>query len=123
MIFQKINLFFKEPDLRSQIRDQLKEFTGILVTSSMPFNLEINHPDATKGNGILRLASILGLKKAQTMAFGDGENDLSMIQEAEIGVAMENGIQSLKEAADYVTLSNDEDGVAAAIEHVILGQR
>ena len=89
----------------------------------MPFNLEINHPDATKGNGILRLASILGLKKAQTMAFGDGENDLSMIQEAEIGVAMENGIQSLKEAADYVTLSNDEDGVAAAIEHFILGQR
>ena len=120
---EKINLFFKEPDLRSQIRDQLKEFTGILVTSSMPFNLEINHPDATKGNGILRLASILGLKKAQTMAFGDGENDLSMIQEAEIGVAMENGIQSLKEAADYVTLSNDEDGVAAAIEHFILGQR
>ena len=57
------------------------------------------------------------------MAFGDGENDLSMIQEAEIGVAMENGIQSLKEAADYVTLSNDEDGVAAAIEHFILGQR
>ena len=120
---EKINLFFKEPALRSQMREDLGKFSGILITSSMPFNLEINHPDATKGKGILRLASILGLEKSQTMAFGDGENDLSMIQEAEIGVAMGNGIQSLKDAADYVTQSNDEDGVAAAIEHFILGQR
>ena len=56
------------------------------------------------------------------MAFGDGENDLSMIIEAGIGVAMENGMDFLKANADYVTKSNDEDGVAAAIDRFVLGK-
>lgn len=54
------------------------------------------------------------------MAFGDGENDISMIEEAGIGVAMENGVEPLKKMADYITKSNDEDGVAAAIEKFVL---
>ena len=53
------------------------------------------------------------------MAFGDGSNDASMIQQAGIGVAMANAMEILKEQADYVTLSNDKDGVAAAIWHFL----
>ena len=54
------------------------------------------------------------------MAFGDGDNDLKMIMEVGTGVAMENGIASVKAAADYVTLSNDEEGVAKFIEKYVL---
>lgn len=118
---EKINMFFAEPSLKGEIRQRLKEIPDILITSSIPLNLEINHPEATKGKGILRLAKHLGISREETMAFGDGENDLSMMKEAGIGVAMENGMKELKEKADYVTGSNDEDGVAAAIDRFILG--
>ncbi len=119
---EKINMFFADPSLKGQIRERLKEISDIIITSSIPLNLEINHPEATKGKGILRLAEYLGISREETMAFGDGENDLSMIIEAGIGVAMENGINSLKAKADYVTKSNDEDGVAAAIDRFVLGK-
>ncbi len=117
---EKINIFFKEAALKEQIREILKGFSGLIITSSIPLNLEINNLEATKGKGILRLASYLGISRNQTMAFGDGENDMSMIEEAGIGVVMENGIESLKKKADYITKSNDEDGVAAGIEKFIL---
>lgn len=119
---EKINLFFGDSELRQTVRKRLMEVPGILITSSMPFNLEINHPEATKGKGILRLAARLGLTREQTMACGDGENDMSMIREAGLGVAMGNGMESLKAAADYVTETNDNDGVAAAIEYFVLGK-
>ena len=96
----------------------LEEIDGILITSSMPMNLEINAPGATKGGGIRRLAEYLGLRREQTMAMGDGENDFSMILEAGIGVAMKNGRPDLCKAADYIT--NDEDGVASAIYRFVL---
>ncbi|MFR1833819.1 MAG: Cof-type HAD-IIB family hydrolase [Lachnospiraceae bacterium] len=119
---EKINMFFAEPSLKREIRERLKEISNIIITSSIPLNLEINHPEATKGKGILRLARHLGISREETMAFGDGENDHSMIEEAGIGIAMENGMNSLKMKADYVTKSNDEDGVAAAIDRFILGK-
>ena len=53
--------------------------------------------------------------------FGDGENDIPMIKAAGIGVAMENALDTVKEAADTITLNNDEDGVAAAIRKFIFG--
>ncbi len=120
---EKINLFFQDPEAKKQMRKDLEKFSDIIITSAMPYNLEINHPEATKGQAIVRLASLLGLKKNETMAFGDGENDFSMMEEAGIGVAMANGMEGLKAAADYVTVSNDEDGVWAAINYFILGQR
>ena len=59
-------------------------------------------------------------EREEIMAFGDGNNDLKMLKEVGTGVAMENAIPSLKEAADYVTLSNDEEGVAKFIEKYVL---
>lgn len=117
---EKINLFFPELEERARVREILEGLEGILITSSMPSNLELNAPGATKGSGILRLAEHLGLRREQTMAIGDGENDFSMITEASIGVAMKNGRPDLKEAADYITDTNDEDGVAAAICKFVL---
>lgn len=119
---EKINLFFGDEGERQRVRKELEKRNDIVVSSSLYNNLEINAVGATKGDGILRLASYLNLKPEETMAFGDGGNDYSMIQKAGIGVAMGNGEPGLKEIADYVTLTNDEDGVAAAIEKLVLQQ-
>lgn len=116
----KINLFFVNMEDKERMRQKLKEVEGILVSSSIPNNLEINADGADKGGALLRLASYLNMEAAETMAFGDGENDLSMMEKAGVGVAMENGEASVRKAADYVTLTNEEAGVAAAIEKFIL---
>ena len=57
----------------------------------------------------------MGYKKEEMIAFGDGHNDASMVKYAGIGVAMENAVQDLKDVADEVTLSNDEDGIAVCL--------
>lgn len=119
---EKVNLFFADMELREKVRKELASIPDIIITSSMGNNLEINAKQATKGNGIKKLAEYLGLSIEQTMAFGDGENDVSMIQEAHMGVAMGNAMEVVKKVANYVTLSNEEDGVAAAIEKFVLGE-
>ena len=68
----------------------------------------------------MKLGEILGIKKDEIMAFGDGSNDMDMIRRVGFGVAMENGIDEIKEAADYITETNDEHGVAKAIEKFVL---
>ena len=93
---------------------------GIIISSSLYNNLEINAEGATKGNALMWLASHLGISRERTMAFGDGENDVTMLKAAGIGIAMGNGLEMAKRAADQVTLTNDEDGVADAIERLIL---
>ena len=114
---EKINMFFRDMDARKRMREELSKLPGILVSSSIPNNLEINAEGADKGGALLRLAARLGIARESTMGFGDGENDLSMIRMAGIGVAMENGHESVKEAADYITKTNNEAGVAKAICH------
>ncbi|MBQ8464106.1 MAG: Cof-type HAD-IIB family hydrolase [Prevotella sp.] len=83
------------------------------------------HPDFTdvtakgadKGEGVLAMARHLGLDPHHTMAFGDGGNDVAMIRTAGIGVAMGNALDSLKQQADYVTTSVDDDGIMNALRH------
>ena len=113
----KINMFFCDMDARKRMREELSKIPGILVSSSIPNNLEINAEGADKGGALIRLAARLGIDREATMSFGDGENDLSMIRMAGIGVAMENGEESVKAAADYITKTNNEAGVAKAICH------
>ena len=122
---EKFNLFFlaDAEEKRQQAKTELEELGGLSVTSSLGNNLEINHADATKGRGLLSLAAYLGLSAEQLMAFGDGENDISMLQAAGLGAAMENAPKEVKAAADWVTLSNDEEGVAYGIEKYVLTDR
>lgn len=116
----KINVTFRDEETRRELRGLLEKQDGIVVTSSVPNNLELNSSKAGKGEGLAFLTEYLHLKRDETMAFGDEENDLSMIKQAGLGVAMGNGIAALREQADFVTRSNDEDGVAAAIERFVL---
>lgn len=115
----KINYFFDDEKERQRAKAALEARGDVVVTSSFANNLEINAPGATKGEAIVRLADHLGMAHERTMGFGDGENDMTMMTMAGIGVAMENAGAVLKANADYVTLSNDEDGVAAALEHFL----
>lgn len=82
--------------------------------------LEFMPKGVTKAYGISLLAKDLGIEQAEVMAIGDEENDLPMIEYAGVGVAMGNAVPMVKEAADVVVKSNEEDGVAEAVERFIL---
>ena len=75
---------------------------------------------SSKGNAVAKLAKSLNLSPEEVMCIGDSENDLSMIEFAGLGVAMGNGLDLLKDAADYITDTNNNDGVAKAIENFVL---
>ena len=114
---QKISVFFRDMQVRDQAWvDLQRRFPNMAITSSLPGNMEINAGNATKGEGLRFLCRHLGLEISESMAFGDGSNDRSMIEAAGIGVVMANGEPDLKAVADYVTDTNDNDGVAKAIE-------
>ena len=117
---QKIQLFTVDRPLRLRLMEQLPTmFEGLAVSSSVIDNIEINDSRAHKGAALLALADHLGLERKDTFAFGDGLNDLTMLREAGIGFAMENGEPEVKAMADRITCSCDEDGVARGIEHIL----
>ena len=116
----KIQALFTSVEDRDAARREIGDMPGIEITGALPMNLEINAAGVNKGKAMVELGKVLGIPKEEIMAFGDGDNDLKMIMEVGTGVAMENGIASVKAAADYVTLSNDEEGVAKFIEKYVL---
>lgn len=101
---------------KNQLRD-MKEFE---VVSSRFDNFEVMNSGVSKGNAVKILADYYGISSEQVICIGDSENDLSMIKFAGLGVAMENGINLVKEAAQYITASNNCDGVAKVIEKFVL---
>ena len=117
---QKIQLFALDPVLRTTLLQEIpRRFANLAVSSSVTRNVEINHKDANKGAALLALASHLGLDRSQVMAFGDGLNDVSMIRAAGIGVAMQNAVEEVKAAADLITGSCEDSGVAQTIEKIL----
>ena len=117
---QKIQIFFRDMELRANVLQSLPEaFPDLVVTTSIVNNIEINSREATKGNALEKLAACLGIPVAQTMAFGDDRNDLSMLQTAGIGVAMGNAEEEVRLAADYVTEDCNDSGVAHALKHFL----
>ena len=85
-------------------------------------NWEFTRAGVNKGTGLRFLAERLGVPMNLTMACGDSENDLSMLRAAQVAVAMENAKPAVKEESNYITLSNNESGVAHAIEHFVFGE-
>lgn len=105
---------------RETVRKFLVSNPSITTVCGGYNNLKFTRADANKGVGLRKLAEILGVNPDATMAIGDTENDLAIIEAAGIGVAMGNATDAVKARADYVTTTNTKDGVAAAIEHFIL---
>ena len=120
---QKLQLYFTDMQERARQFEALPElFPGMAFTTSVPFNIEVNSSAATKGQGLAALCRLLRIKPEEVLAFGDDRNDADMIRFAGVGVAMENAIEELRAAADWVTASNAEAGVARGIERFVLGE-
>lgn len=103
----------------AKIPDHIRE--GYEVIKTRDVLLEFMPKGITKAYGIQLLIEDLGIRQEEVMAIGDEENDLPMIAFAGIGVAMENAVPQVKEQADVITASNEEDGVAQVIEQYVLG--
>lgn len=116
-----INFFQDEEGMekKKEVFERLSLVKDITLVSGAPHNLEINTVTARKGNGMLKLARLLGISRENTMACGDDSNDLDMIIKAGFGVAMGNATEVVKQEADFITMSNEEDGVAFAIQEFI----
>ena len=104
---------------RDQTEKFLKSNPAITTVSGGYGNLEFTRSDVSKGIALYTLSDMLGIDHAATMAIGDTENDLAIIGAAGIGIAMGNATDMVKEQADFVTLSNMEDGVAHALDTFI----
>lgn len=114
---QKMQAYFPHLELRPRVMALLRrEVPGVVQSVSLPTNLELNAAGATKGAALAALCRALGVDPLDTAAFGDGTNDVSMLAAAGVGVAMANGAPETRQAADLVTVSNQEDGVALVLD-------
>lgn len=113
---------FDEPEpiqaLQQQITAQFGDAVHTVITNGR--FLEICHPLAQKSYGLQQLAQHLGIARQDVVAIGDNNNDLDMLRYAGLGVAVENAVPAAKAAADRLTASNDEDGVAKLIAELVL---
>ena len=111
-----------DPELLVELEEKMKTIFGdtLSISRSAPFFLEIMAPGVGKDHSLARLLAYLALSREQLIAFGDGFNDLTMLRFAGMGVAMANAADEVKAVADFVTLSNDEDGVGHAVEQWVL---
>jgi Cof subfamily protein (haloacid dehalogenase superfamily) len=107
-----------DPERLDRLKQRmLDRFEGRLyISKSLPFFLEFASPDVTKAAGLEFLAERLGFAREHTLAFGDAENDIELVDWAGYGVAVENAHDLVKEVADFVCPSVDEEGVAQVLE-------
>ncbi|MDP5272559.1 Cof-type HAD-IIB family hydrolase [Chengkuizengella axinellae] len=111
--------FTDEDNKRKQIFEKINAWGTLEITNSHPYNLEINPRGISKASGIREICKWKNFEMSEVIAMGDSLNDLAMICEAGLGVAMGNAQDEVKQKADIVTLTNDEDGVAKIIENYI----
>ena len=116
----KMQAIFADVSDKDRALLDLQAVGDIEVTGALTNNIEINAKGVNKGRALVELGAMLGIRREEIMAFGDGDNDIYMMREAGFGVAMANGVDEVRAAADYITVSNDEDGVAKVIEKYVL---
>ena len=117
----KVQALFADMEERAAAWRELEMEPDLELVGSLGYNIEINARGVNKGTGLVNLGRLLGIQREEIMACGDGDNDTVMLREAGFGVAMGNAEEQGKEAADYITLTNEEEGVAEAMEKFVLG--
>ena len=111
---ENIQSFLK--DVKEGIKDKCSYFT------SQSYFLEFVPYGIDKGVALKKLANYLGIKQEEVIAIGDGANDLSMIEYADLGVAMENASDYVKEKADFITSDNNHQGIKEVLDKFVLGE-
>ncbi len=111
-------LMTAEPEKAEKLEKELQQQYGdrASIYRSEPYFIEIMPENVNKAAALEKLLPVLGVTRENTVCCGDGFNDISMLRYAGVGVAMGNAQQRVKEAADYVTAANDEDGLIQVIE-------
>lgn len=115
-------MFIDKPELIDEIIDQIPEEvrSKYTIVRSAPFFLEFLHKSVNKGAGVAALAKKLNIKQEEVICIGDAGNDIHMIKYAGLGVAMGNAFPEVKKIANFITKTNEEDGVAYIINKFIL---
>jgi len=117
----KILIIAKEHELDDLAGKLHNSFMSqVNITKSKPYFLEVANREATKGQALAQLSENMGIGAGQVMAIGDSWNDLDMLEYAGTAVAMANAMPEVKEAADFITGSNEDDGVAEALERFVI---
>lgn len=118
LTFKKVDLGFSDLEFRNELYAKLKEYPGISAVSSHASNIEITEANTSKGSALEYLIDLLELDRSEVLAIGDNDNDISMLQLAGIGVAMDNASEQVKSHSDAVTDNCNNDGFAKAINKV-----
>ncbi len=117
----KVQAFFASDEEKKEAFEKVRRLGGVEVTGALPYNIEVNAEGINKGEALLWVAERLGIRREETLAFGDGANDVELLRTAGIGAAMSNGVPEVLAAADIKAGNNDEDGVACTIRRYLEG--
>ncbi|MBR3147569.1 MAG: HAD family hydrolase [Eubacterium sp.] len=117
---ENLNVFFDTPEQKEEFRPALEAIPDARLTSSLPSNYELGGCGVSKGAALEYLMDMLGIDRSELLTAGDSPNDIAMLELAGISVAVDNAEPEVKKAALYTFPSNDEDGVAQAIEQLVL---
>ncbi len=116
----KFGYYTEERDVLQDILDEISSWEGLELSNSSPFNIEINPAGISKASAIEEVCRMIGCDMASAVSIGDSLNDIAAIRSCGLGVAMGNAQEEVKMAADCVTTSHWEDGVAYAIQEYVL---
>ena len=119
-VYHKGGMTKEEEEKLLEVLDPYKE--DLIIMYGQGMNCEMSSPDGTKGRALEFFEKLLGIQRSEMMVIGDSNNDRDMLSKAGVAVVMRNGDEGLKKTADFVTLTNDEDGVAYAIEKLVLNK-
>lgn len=116
----KFGFHVEEDEIRESVLKELKDKGLFEISNSSLKNIEVNALGINKAKGLQKVCDLLGISMDNVMAVGDSLNDIAMITEAGLGIAMGNAQETVKEAADYITGTNQDSGVAQAIKKWVL---
>ncbi|MGO4345062.1 Cof-type HAD-IIB family hydrolase [Paenibacillus sp. MCAF9] len=116
----KFGYYTEDDSIREKLLAEVQSWGALEITNSSPFNLELNPLGVSKASALQELCGLLNIEMSQVIAVGDSLNDIAAIREAGLGVAMGNAQETVKEAADFITFTNNEHGVAEVIRRYLL---
>ncbi|XID95801.1 Cof-type HAD-IIB family hydrolase [Paenibacillaceae bacterium WGS1546] len=116
----KFGYYTEDLPILRRILTEIREWDELEISNSSPYNIEINPRGVSKATGLAEVCRLLGCDMSEVVSVGDSLNDIAAIRASGLGVAMGNAQEEVKRAANVVTGTNNEDGVAQAIQHYVL---